>query len=298
MTVSEFKPIRLFVLSTGRSGTKTIAENLSYFPGCVVQHEVNPKLLSEVSGYLKGTVTHSELVELLRETRSVDRIGGTYLSGESNQRLSFCIDAINEAFLNSRYLWLIRDGREVVTSMHHRHWYDSNEDVIREKSLLKWANTRICADQVGEMSSSEWSALGAFGRCCWYWSYTNRVIAESAGRLEIAIRQVRLEQLEQEWEKICLWLGISVTQNMRVKVMNQSSGGKPVPWQSWSRKQRDIFCRYAGSEMDVFYPDWRENMSPNGLKIISAATNRSVRAMRDWVARAICPLRKKLRRFF
>ena len=140
-------PVQLFVVGTGRSGTRTIADLLDSFPGCTVEHERKPVLLTEVNEYLGRKRPRADMVALLKETRSTEAIGGERLSGEANQRLSFVLGPLAEAFPASRVIWLIRDGRPAVASMVHRGAFHPREHELRGDATKEWATNSASDDR-------------------------------------------------------------------------------------------------------------------------------------------------------
>ena len=256
-------PTRLFVLGTGRSGTTTCAELLSGLPGCRVIHQMQPVLLEEITRYLKGDISHAQMVNLLTTTRAVHLPGGERLSGEVNQRLSFVLPALAEAFPDAKYLWVIRDGRDAVASMHSRQWYHPREAQIRHPDLKQWATNRITADCVGEMTSAGWDGLDSFARCCWYWAYTNRTIEQQARALDLDLRLIRLEQLSEAMPDILAFLGLADLKAPDIPHANRSTASPyarwwrgPTHWSRWTTRQRNTFAEHAGALMDRHYPEW------------------------------------------
>jgi hypothetical protein len=118
-----------FVVSTGRCGSKSIADLLNASPDCVCVHELEPRLISEATAYLYGDLRHEEAVTLLRSTRPSTRNGKQF--GESNHKLSYLIPAINAAFPDAKFVWLVRDGRRTVESMYKRGWYRGESSGLR-----------------------------------------------------------------------------------------------------------------------------------------------------------------------
>jgi hypothetical protein len=282
----------VFVVGTGRSGTTTIAHLLSKAPGCVVDHEREPMLLDELLAYLDGSMSHTEAVELLRTTRSTAQIGGTRLSGEANQRLSFMLPALADAFPEAKIIWLLRDGRDAVASMHHRGWYHPREAQLRSPVVRGWATTRVRGDVVGDLSSEEWARLDAFGRCAWYWSYAAREIEAHAERLPIRVLTVKLEELGSRLPDIAAFLEVEEIGSLRVSRSNVASSGQPMSWRLWSRKHRDVFDGYCGAVMDRHYPGWRTQMRRNfrseahALAVRAALASRAGLSARTWRVRA------------
>jgi hypothetical protein len=241
-----------------------MASLLASPPGCVCDHEREPKLLEELIAFLDGRLGRAELVAILRESRSPAAIGGERLSGEANQRLSFVLPALAEAFPSCKVVWLLRDGRDAVASMHHRDWYHEREAEVRSPVVRGWARTRLHADRVGDLSAKEWKALDAFGRCCWYWSYTSRVIAEATATLPLPVLSVRLEELEASRPELASLIGVADLAQASVPHSNAASSRRPPSWRLWSGRQREQFDRLCGPVMDLHYPGWRSELDDEG----------------------------------
>lgn len=274
---------QVFVVGTGRSGTATLAALLDGVPGCRVAHESSPLLLDEVTAFLRGTLAHRDLVDLLRRTRQPDVIGGTTLSGEANQRLSFVLPALTEAFPGARIVWLIRDGRAAVASMHHRLWYHPREATLRPPAVRPWAENRISADQVDDLPREAWARLDRFARCCWYWSYTNRLIERVRSQLAVPVMSLRLEDLAGSVPALWSFLGLSVRPPERLPHANPASGGSPLDWRLWSRRQRRVFEQLCGPTMDRHYPGWRAGTSLSPGDEVRAFFVREAHALRTLV---------------
>jgi hypothetical protein len=285
---------QVFVVGTGRSGTATLAAMLSTPPGCRVAHEHEPRLLAEVSDFLAGRLSHAQMVELLRRTRGPAAIGGTRLSGEANQRLSFILPALAEAFPAARLLWVLRDGRATVASMHHRKWYHPREASERPPAVAGFATHRVQGDEVGDVSPAAWRRLDAFGRCCWYWAYTNRLIEREAARLGLPLLRLRLEDIDDHLDELAAFLDLGGALPRQAPRSNEATGGRPLSWRAWSPRQRATFAILAGAEMDRHYPGWRTDMRWTIGQEVRGLLTRVARASSVLVASHTRPLRARL----
>jgi hypothetical protein len=287
-------PIHVFVVGTGRSGTTTLAFLLSGVPGCRLVHERPPPLLGEVSDFLAGRLSHAAMVELLRRTRSPQAIGGTRMSGEANQRLSFVLPALAEAFPTARLIWVIRDGRDTVSSMLHRKWYHPRELDLRPPAVRGWVTHRVHGDQVGEVSAAEWARLDPFARCCWYWAYTNRLIEREIGRLRLTALCLPIERLNARLPALWEFLGLDGPPPVQVPRSNTASGGTPLDWRLWSRREQAVFRAWCGPVMDRHYPGWREEMERGARGDLRAFATRQAYTLRSYLASSTRPLRRRL----
>jgi hypothetical protein len=249
-----------FVVSSGRSGTQTIALALSSVPGCVCLHEPSPELILESSAYRYGNIGHGELAKILRETRQATIDGSVYC--ESNQTLSLIIPVLADVFPNARYIWLIRNGLDVVASAYQKQWYtghSENHDRYEDCPPIEkaWIDGRIQGDRCGDMSAVEWAKLDRFGRCCWYWSYTNRVIESDLNQYAPdRFFLLRLEDTDKELTGLIDWMGLKVEIVPTVGRHNIAKG-VPYHWTEWSAEERTTFEYICGDLMDRFYPSWR-----------------------------------------
>ena len=109
-----------FVVSTGRSGSTSLARSLDRIDACHAVHEPAPELILEASGYRGGSVSREKLQSVLRETRHSMVEGRDYC--ESNQNLALIIPVLRELYPQARFVWLIRNGLDVVASAHQKQW--------------------------------------------------------------------------------------------------------------------------------------------------------------------------------
>lgn len=255
-------PSYVFVLGTGRSGTTTFARDLSACDGCSIVHEADPPLLVEVTRRLSGSMTGSEMVDLLRKTRGGERLGQERVRGESNQRLSFILPEVTKAFPKAKYIWVIRDGRDVVASTLHRGWYGPLDAFRAKREPESWSAHRITAPLVGEADENVWAAWSPFRRTCWYWSYTNRTVAREIDRLGLACLAVTLREIDANWNEITNWIDVPNKSGQRRPPANEARPrrlrglARPQRWQEWSMRQRRVFTDVAGDVMDEHFAGW------------------------------------------
>jgi hypothetical protein len=281
----------VFVVGTGRSGTNTLADMLNDIPGCVVQHERRPVLFAEACEYLRGELSQHDVAQILRESRLPEQ--GATLMGEANQRLSFVLPALAEAFPESRYISLVRDGRDTVASMMHRLWYHDREAELR--TVYNWPRSRITAEMVGEMSSAEWRRMGQFAKCSWYWSYTYRKIDEDAARLGLPLLVLKLEHLADSLPVLFQFLELKQCVAPRARRLNKATSPGLIPWRLWTRQERAVFAEYAGAKMDEYYPGWRLTFDRlEATEWIRVYSSRAIRDGYRGVARLTQPLRRRL----
>lgn len=269
-----------FVVSTGRSGSKTIARLLSLVDGCTCLHEPAPQLIRESSAYRYGELEAASLAGILRASRQPRLNGAVY--GESNQTLSLIIPVLAQAFAEARFIWLVRNGLDMVASAYAKQWYSGHSeqhDRYEDCTPLEkvWIDGRIEGDRCGDVSSQAWARMDRFARCCWYWRYVNQLIetdlkAHAPGRSTL----LRLESLDHDLRTVVRWLGLRAALVPTAKRMNVGKR-EPYPWTSWTTHERAVFEEWCGDLMDAHYPAWR---TPGGKWL-----GVSVEVRTDWLAR-------------
>jgi hypothetical protein len=240
-----------FILSAGRSGSKTIASTLDRFRNCVCRHHPQPELVVESTEYFYGEYPKEEIAHTLRETRPLTCKHTIY--GEANLQLTLLIPVLCEVFPQCKFVWIIRDGRDQVASTFCRGWYDPEVDP--ERNPL-WSQARLWGDRTGDFAEEEWKAMTPFQRCCWQWKKYNRIAEQELTRLS-ADRwcRVRLDQLKATLPGVGAFLGLRKI-NTGVEKLNVAN--QPVDyWQSWSQPQREQFEAICDREMDEWFPEWR-----------------------------------------
>jgi hypothetical protein len=236
-----------FVVSTGRSGTQTMADLLNQSPDAGCFHEPEPRLIAESTRYLYGDLPHPDAVELLRRTRPTIPIDREY--GEAHHQISYMIPALHDAFPEAKFIWLIRDGRTTVASMVARRWYTGRHFSPYPIPMI-WETWRIRADRLGEMSTSAWLGLSPFEKCCWQWAYKNRLIECRLNECGGAWMFVHLEELDARAGELFDFLGIRRPETITVPQLNKAKnqdGHIPVDWHNWNAEQVSAFMRMVSA---------------------------------------------------
>ena len=251
---------RLFVVSTGRSGTTSVASILSQMLGVECLHEPEPILLRESAEFRYGHLSNERAVAAVLKGRPLARDArGGYV--ESNQTLALLIPAIVGAFPTARFLWLMRDGRDFVASAMQKQWYtghSENHDRYEDcpPGERTWIDWRIRGDLAGVWSSDTWASLPRFGKVCWYWSFVNATILRDIFALAPnRFRILRLESIDRDLREHGDWLGAQFRAASGVHL--NSAKREPYNVAKWTRDEHGMFEEYCGPLMDVLYGDWR-----------------------------------------
>ena len=247
----------IFVLSTGRSGTKTMTSLLNQVEGVAAFHEPGPQFKDEIEQYIRKEMELADLAELMRRNRQPTVEGKEY--AECNLVMSYALPVLEEAFPEGRFIWLVREGREVVTSYLH---LAALSPELQQEVNYNIFQCQFGLDWFGQMTRKEWLALPEFDKCCWYWAKTNEFIRDG---LKTAAPEkwilLRLEYLNQEKHLLNECFHLPVHDRHQVPVINQGFsryGRKRYGWQEWTPAHQETFARICGPLMDELYPQWRD----------------------------------------
>lgn len=251
-----------FVVSTGRSGSQTIARVLSQHPGVKCLHEPRPQMIRLSTELAHGIKTAADVEEELRAIFCESSVfSGDRLHGESDQKYWNLIPVLARLLPGSKFVWLMRDGRDVVASTFERGWF-SEQAADRDPSgdiCQRWEFYRLNGVASGALSRDEWAGLTPFERNCWYWAYVNSGIERAIADLPAERScMVRLEQLPERLEEIFRFLGVPPAS---VNVERHNANVRSArTWRAWSEVERHAFEKQCWSAMDRLYPCWRNQI--------------------------------------
>lgn len=270
-----------FIVTTGRSGSTSIARTLDRVSGLHAVHEPAPELTLEAAGYTWGTVTREEIEALLQETRQPEANGEVYC--ESNQNLSFLIPLLAEIYPEARFIWLIRNGMDVVASAYQKQWYtghSENHDRYEDCTPLEkaWVDGRARADRAGLMSESDWEKLPRFDKCCWYWGHVNHLIGKELSALSPGRHYtLRLEEADDRLPELIHWMGFD-PQPVASLSMDNLARRTSHHWTAWSEVEHQAFTKWCGAEMDRHYPGWSDLVREDAARIFITPMIRTLTA--------------------
>jgi hypothetical protein len=163
----------VFVLSTGRTGTETMAALLSLANNVVSLHEPTPKLygISRIAyEHFSDPFAQKMLAEVFNILRG-ELLSMSLDSGlgyvETSPQVTFLAPVIFAAYPNARFIHLVRDPREVVRSGMRRKWFDGHfSDEYRITPVLK------------SPAATKWGSYNPFQKILWLWSETNQWISQ------------------------------------------------------------------------------------------------------------------------
>ncbi len=241
----------VFVLSTGRVGTQTLAALCGLSENVRAHHEPEPRLfalgkLAHAAG--SSAASDGTLLEgfrlaraaLLEEARSSGR---GYV--ETSPQVTFLARVIRELVPDARLIHVVRDPRDVVRSGMRRGWYAG----------ARGDESRIVPGP-DDPHAASWEAMSPFEKNLWLWAETNRFILELAsglpGPAPVLIHSEQLTAGEPPaLERLYDTLGADVPRRAQIEAvlaqrMNAQTRGSFPPWDAWTPDQREATRRIAG----------------------------------------------------
>ena len=241
----------LFIVSTGRSGSTTIARTLNQHPRVTAVHEPHRSLIRLSTEWAHGLRDPDLVRAELYATYDASVCPGPDVFAESDQNLSVLLDPLLSRAHHARVLWLVRDGRDVVSSALRKGWYQGGAPADNRSNA--WDDYRLRGDLCGEVEKEAWEGMTAFEKNCWYWSYVNRAIESSLAQVPSdRWLFLRLEGLAHHTDDVFELAGVDPVP-VHIERHNAGRGPKPV----WSASEAEAFETWCGPAMDQWYPGWR-----------------------------------------
>ena len=247
-----------FIVSTGRSGSKSIADTISQHPDAECKHEPKGELIRLSTEYAHGLKDRNQVKQELISLYSGVKNVRTDFYGESDQKLANLIDILHEIFPKAKFIWIMRDARDFVSSAYGRGWFDDREygyptrqDLCVDKihSAPVYSKFRLNGSNVAnEFTPEEWKAASPFERNCWYWTYWNNLIESQFAQLpETQKLQIQVETIRTD--EISDFLGLP-KYNLEVLKSNTARHEIAV---NWSTDQEEVFEKRCSAAMKNWY---------------------------------------------
>jgi hypothetical protein len=156
----------LFVLSTGRTGTTTLARLLNLSSEIEAFHQPQPELLK--ARQAARWEIHAEpgkyrhIFVRARGTPLFQAVRKGRMYAETSARLTFFAPVIADLLPKARFLFIHRDPVGLIRSGMKRGWYvDHPADYARVRPVK------------GEPFFDRWETMSPFEKVCWYWNVYN-----------------------------------------------------------------------------------------------------------------------------
>lgn len=244
-----------FVVSTGRSGTKSISQYLNQFPNVNCQHEPNHFLIALSTQLAHQEISPEQATAVLDSIYSQSSVFPDSVYGESDQKLGNLIPLLHQILPLAKFVFLTRNAQDFVLSAMNKNWYSTKEKIDGDFLTQLWKENRIQGNQVGSVNNQEWSNMDALEKCAWYWSYWNRLIKSNLRKIPAEnYIEIKLEQFENEKEKLFSFLKLNKT-SVDFPVSNTTPNARFTKQQFWSNENKAKLLKWSENEMKELYPE-------------------------------------------
>jgi hypothetical protein len=164
----------VFILSTARTGTKTLAEGLRSDDILSLHQPAFSRLLTIASNfYLQGWLPERRLKWLVSRFREPQILGANcryYVQAYSLDHLPAKI--ISQRYSNVYIVHIVRDPRTFVPS--YLNWMHTRfKSFVANKLVPGWHPSGFFT---GQVSWHKWRRMDEFQKVCWHWTYKNALL--------------------------------------------------------------------------------------------------------------------------
>ena len=258
----------IFIVSSGRSGTKMMERLFSAYPQVEMHHEYMVHQVQQAAvRYQLGIASVSETRHVLSQTHGAavfycDR----KIWGDTSNKLTWVIDILSDLFPDARFVHLARDGRKVASSYLHKLADECYDD----------ASTRILADYVdryptmpapppekrywwpqprrGSLQRMTFRTYSQFDRIAYHWAESHRTALTKLETVT-ADRQlfIRLEDLvanPAELARLIAFLGLEERPDLFALLAKPHNVNRPTDT-PLTAEQSNRFFAIAGGMMET-----------------------------------------------
>lgn len=243
-------PFQVWCLSTGRVGSKTLAELANLSGKVAAVHEPWPKTfgLSRLSyEYGKDSACQQVFVESVTAVREkiVSEVENLHFI-ETSPQCTFLAPALKEVFPASRFIHIVRHPGAVVRSGMRRGWYGGHVSDL----------FRLVPDS-GDLQE-RWGDMNQFQKNVWLWCETNRWILDFLQRDMGKHLLIRAEDIFNGDEEVLAgffeFIGAGSPRQAKVErilglQLNSQAQGEFPEFEDWSREERNFLETLGGDLM-------------------------------------------------
>jgi len=252
----------VFVLSTGRSGSKAIAQLLNQHSAAECYHDSFPHLNTWSCDFLYGRAREEAIAKKIHALYNAANIGRTLVHGQSDQKLAPLVPILAKLFPTAKFIWLIRTADSFLSSSYPRGWFDNSEFGYapnKEEFFTKEvtpspfdAAHRTNGFLANEIEEDKWRQMTAFERNCWYWTYWNNLIERELSKLtEDRSMTIRLNELESNKKAMLDFLGLDGTEIKTEKI--NKANYKKVLRKDWTDEMEAIYKQHCEAGMKKWF---------------------------------------------
>jgi hypothetical protein len=205
----------IFIVGSGRSGSRLMYKLLSGLPNATSFHEYLCEYIQPLAmKYYCKLITKAEAKKALKEIvgAAVFYTQSLYWIDSSNKN-SWIIEPLHELFPEAKFIHIVRDGRKVVSSFFHKLSPEIYDDESVEK-MQQWLEDRKNPQpppekkywwnipQKGQRHYVDFAKFSQFQRICYHWDEVTRVIEASFSQLPKHLHKtIKLEEITTQ-EKV------------------------------------------------------------------------------------------------
>ncbi len=241
-----------FIVSTGRTGTRYLAELFNPLEGITALHEPDPDFLKLGIGFSEEAIEHFIARKRIIDGRRLI-LKGLYDNGstvyiESNNRLFSLIPVLVDIFPKCRIVHIIRDGRDIVRSGMSRFWYREDDLFPRLKAT----------DFPGDPYCDGWDELDRFEKICWWWPKKDGIIHDGVEKYKNNCMTVKFEDIfdyennNPGLKKIVNFFELDSNIKLnrpKEKKSNETKEYQMPHWKDWESDLKEKFMKIAGDYM-------------------------------------------------
>lgn len=245
-----------FCLSTGRTGTTTLANILSISSKLIAFHEPKPYLYGmSCALYQNSELSNTKFAEQAFLAVRAEKLKIAELAEkkyvETSPQVTFLAPIIASAIPRSKFVHIVRHPADVVRSGMRRKWYDGHSA----------DNTRITPIK-GTKDADMWDQWSTFEKNCWLWNETNKWIINFSNTIEderfylIKAEDIYSEN-QIELQGLYKFLSIppistKIIKKILFKKLNQQKTGDFPLYVSWTKDQKQVFRNLVGPTAEHF----------------------------------------------
>lgn len=203
----------VFIVGSGRSGTRTFFRMLSGAEPLEIHHEYAVhETQKNAALYSMGRIGQDEVIEHLQHNHGAAiHYSDKPLWADSSNKLSWLIEPLHTLFPNAKFLAVVRDGRKVVSSFY----YKLREEMYDERSttlLGQWLQSpdiQPCPPpekkywwnipQAGQAFHDVFPAFNRLQRTAYHWQASNAAILSAFEKIPAENQMlVRLEDIRKD----------------------------------------------------------------------------------------------------
>ena len=257
-----------FIFGAPRSGTTFMSRLFKIAKNAKVYSEQSPKLGYESRqkhlGNFKSYENSKGFIKVQKQD-SIDIVNELgYIYGDKNINFLPFLKEMHEVWEKSRFVFIYRDGRDVISSMYN--WSLAGGNIFGMEEDLGtgmgtqypihdlWDYSRIRPKE-GELYHEQWIKLDLFQKLCVYWQYYNSYaisIIEQLGKERFFFVNSTTFS-EKDYKKLFDFLYIEGFDEKECKLLidkkvNTSSLNdkqKFPSWKDWNDEQKEFYKKVA-----------------------------------------------------